>query len=372
MMKKVSVECRNISLSYGSTTVLKGINLVIEPGEFFALLGPSGSGKSTLLRLLAGFNTQSAGELRVDGLDISRVPAWQRNIGMVFQNYALWPHMTVWDNVAFGLIERNVAGPRLKQRVEAILELVDLTTYAKRYPGQLSGGQQQRVALARTVVIEPQVLLLDEPLSNLDKNLRVQMRQELLSLQRRLGITTIFVTHDQEEAMTTADRMAVLNQGVVQQIGTPVALFNEPDNRFVGEFVGSMNMLNATIHDLSEERVVVSLEGGMRCTVAKTAIAKSLLKVIQLNLPIIVCARPHQIFLTELAGGTVSDPVASLALEGTVLNKEFMGQQTRYFVRAGAHLLMIDHLHQHAGPQYAVGARVMMHIPTSHLRILDR
>ena len=208
-MKKVSVACRNINLSYGATQVLKGINLTIEPGEFFALLGPSGSGKSTLLRLIAGFNQQNSGELLVDGMDISQVPPWQRDIGMVFQNYALWPHLTVWDNVAFGLVERKVERAALTQRVQAVLELVGLTAYAKRYPGQLSGGQQQRVALARTIVIEPKVLLLDEPLSNLDKNLRVQMRQELLSLQRRLGITTIFVTHDQEsedKAFTMASK----------------------------------------------------------------------------------------------------------------------------------------------------------------------
>mgnify|MGYP001952148803 FL=1 len=217
-MKKVSVECRNIRLSYGKTEVLKDVNISIEPGEFFALLGPSGSGKSTLLRLIAGFNRQNAGQLLVDGKDISGIPPWNRNIGMVFQNYALWPHMTVWDNVAFGLVERKLPRDQIRAKVEAALELVGLSQYARRRPNQLSGGQQQRVALARTIVIEPQVLLLDEPLSNLDKKLRVQMRQDLLSLQRRLGITTIFVTHDQEEAMTTADRMAVLDHGVVQQL----------------------------------------------------------------------------------------------------------------------------------------------------------
>ncbi len=231
-MKKVSVECRNIRLSYGKTEVLKDVNINIEPGEFFALLGPSGSGKSTLLRLIAGFNRQDAGQLLVDGKDISAIAPWNRNIGMVFQNYALWPHMTVWDNVAFGLVERKLPREQIRAKVEAALELVGLSQYGRRRPNQLSGGQQQRVALARTIVIEPQVLLLDEPLSNLDKKLRVQMRQDLLSLQRRLGITTIFVTHDQEEAMTTADRMAVLDHGVVQQIGAPSTLFDYPVNRF--------------------------------------------------------------------------------------------------------------------------------------------
>ncbi|MDO5290478.1 MAG: ABC transporter ATP-binding protein, partial [Pseudomonadota bacterium] len=204
--RKISLECQHISLSYGSNEVLRDVNLRVEPGEFFALLGPSGSGKSTLLRLIAGFNRHQRGQLLVDGQDISATPPHARNIGMVFQNYALWPHMTVWDNVAFGLVERRESRDTIRRKVGEALELVGLSDYATRRPGQLSGGQQQRVALARTVVIEPKLLLLDEPLSNLDKQLRVQMREELKNLQRKLGLTTIFVTHDQEEAMTTADR----------------------------------------------------------------------------------------------------------------------------------------------------------------------
>ncbi|NLD54984.1 MAG: ABC transporter ATP-binding protein, partial [Burkholderiaceae bacterium] len=243
-MKKVAVECRDIRLGYGSTEVLRNVNLRVEPGEFFALLGPSGSGKSTLLRLIAGFARAQGGQLLVDGRDISGIAPHARNIGMVFQSYALWPHLTVYDNVAFGLVERRVPRAEIARRVAEALETVGLRDYGRRRPNQLSGGQQQRVALARTIVIEPQVLLLDEPLSNLDKHLRVQMRQELLSLQRRLGITTIFVTHDQEEAMTTADRMAVLDRGILQQTGTPAELYDYPVNRFVAGFVGTMNMLD--------------------------------------------------------------------------------------------------------------------------------
>ena len=253
-MKAVAVECIGIGLAYGSNQVLQDITLAIEPGEFFALLGPSGSGKSTLLRLIAGFNQANRGRLLVDGRDISRVPPHARNIGMVFQSYALWPHMSVYDNVAFGLVERRVARGEIKRRVGEALSLVGLTDYARRRPNQLSGGQQQRVALARTIVIEPQVLLLDEPLSNLDKKLREQMRLELKRLQRTLGITTIFVTHDQEEAMTTADRMAVLDAGVLQQIGRPRELFDTPSNRFVAEFVGSTNLI-AGHYDASSQRL---------------------------------------------------------------------------------------------------------------------
>ena len=246
-MNKASLECRHISLSYGSTPVLRDINLKIEPGEFFALLGPSGSGKSTMLRLIAGFNQHQRGELLVDGQDISGVPPHLRQIGMVFQNYALWPHMTVWDNVAFGLVERRESRDAIRRKVGAALDLVGLGDYARRRPAQLSGGQQQRVALARTIVIEPKLLLLDEPLSNLDKNLRVQMREELKNLQRTLGLTTIFVTHDQEEAMTTADRMAVLDQGILQQVGSAAELYDYPQNRFVAGFVGTANLLDGEV-----------------------------------------------------------------------------------------------------------------------------
>ena len=218
-MTKVRVEFHDIALAFGRTQVLRDIDLVIEPGEFFALLGPSGSGKSTLLRVIAGFAFPQSGRVLVDGQDISRVPPWERNIGMVFQNYALWPHMTVWQNVAFGLEERKLPRAEIERRTADALDLVGLRELAARRPSQISGGQQQRIALARTIAIEPKVLLLDEPLSNLDAQLRIHMRTELLALQRKLGITTIFVTHDQEEALSIADRVAVLDQGVIQQAG---------------------------------------------------------------------------------------------------------------------------------------------------------
>src|SRR5450759_53414 len=246
-MAKVKVEFRNIALAYGKTQVLRDIDLVIEPGEFFALLGPSGSGKSTLLRVLAGFARPQAGRVLVDGADISGVPPWQRDIGMVFQNYALWPHMTVAQNVAFGLEERRLPKNVIEQKVAAVLELVGLKELSSRRPSQRSGFQQQRLALARTIAIEPKVLLLDEPLSNLDAKLRVHMRVELLALQRKLGVTTIFVTHDQEEALSISDRVAVLEAGVIQQVGTPVELFEHPVNRFIANFVGTANMFAGTL-----------------------------------------------------------------------------------------------------------------------------
>ena len=360
-MKKVRVECRNVRLAYGKTEVLKGISLDIEPGEFFALLGPSGSGKSSLLRLIAGFNRQQQGELRVDGQDLSALPPWQRNIGMVFQNYALWPHLSVWDNVAFGLVERKVEKAALRQRVGATLELVGLGGYAQRRPNQLSGGQQQRVALARTIVIEPQLLLLDEPLSNLDKSLRVQMRSELLAMQRRLGLTTIFVTHDQEEAMSTADRMAVLDQGVVQQVGTPTALYDEPANAFVAAFVGTTNLLPARVR---------SRRGGLHLELDG-------LGALQMPMParapegdaLLASFRPHAMRLQDASDPT-RDP-RCFWVDGRVESSEFLGESTRYRVRVGAHSLAVDHPHRAGLQRLAPGQAVSLGLEPAQLRLFS-
>ena len=246
-MKKDGITIKNVHLSFGSTEVLKGINLEIQPGEFFAFLGPSGSGKSTLLRAIAGFGPIPTGEIFIGERNIVGLDPWLRNVGMVFQSYALWPHMTVRDNIGFGLRERKLATSNIQQKTNEVLELVNLSHLADRMPNQLSGGQQQRIALARTLVVEPDVLLLDEPLSNLDASLRVQMRRELLLLQRKLGLTTIFVTHDQEEANTTCDRMAVLENGIIQQIGSPQELYDNPTNLFVAKFLGTANILTGSI-----------------------------------------------------------------------------------------------------------------------------
>jgi iron(III) transport system ATP-binding protein len=362
-MKKVSVQCRNIRLAYGSTEVLKNVNLDVQPGEFFALLGPSGSGKSTLLRLIAGFNKHQHGELLVDGRDIGQQEPWDRNIGMVFQSYALWPHLSVWDNVAFGLVERKVDKVTLHTKVAAALELVGLSAFGERKPNQLSGGQQQRVALARTIVIEPQVLLLDEPLSNLDKTLRVQMRQELLSLQRRLGITTIFVTHDQEEAMTTADRMAVLDQGVVQQVGTPAELYDEPVNAFVANFVGTMNMLNAKVCSQHAGHLVLDVMGvGEVSLPVSSGVSNLYYKDQQVQLSF----RPHSVKV-ETAPSTSDD--VTLCIQGTVEGSEFMGESTRYRVRVGTQSLSVDQPHYAGVPKLAVGTSLSLNLSPTQIRL---
>ncbi len=361
-MRKIGVQCRNIRLSYGNTPVLKDVSLDIEPGEFFALLGPSGSGKSTLLRLIAGFNRHQSGELLVDGVDISALEPWQRNIGMVFQSYALWPHMTVWDNVAFGLVERRVSKDTIKAKVGAALEMVGLSAYGHRRPSQLSGGQQQRVALARTIVIEPQVLLLDEPLSNLDKTLRVQMRQELLALQRRLGITTIFVTHDQEEAMTTADRMAVLEQGVVQQVGTPATLYDYPVNAFVANFVGTMNTLEGEVRSRHADTLILDVPG---VGDLQLPITSDVLRDGQALDRMKMSFRPHTL---KIDVADAAPDARYVWMPGAVEASEFQGEFTRYRVRVGEQVLSVDQAHFAGLSKFPVGSAVSLGLEATQLR----
>jgi iron(III) transport system ATP-binding protein len=361
-MKKVSVQCRNVRLAYGRTEVLKDVSLDIAPGEFFALLGPSGSGKSTLLRLVAGFNRHQSGQLLIDGQDVSALPPWQRNVGMVFQNYALWPHMTVWDNVAFGLVERKADKATIRSKVGAALELVGLASYAQRRPNQLSGGQQQRVALARTIVIEPQVLLLDEPLSNLDRTLRVQMRQELLAMQRRLGLTTIFVTHDQEEAMTTADRMAVLDHGVVQQVGAPAELYDHPVNLFVAGFVGTTNLLPARVLSRGAADVTFEVEGAGALRLPAGAAPAAGERVT-------VSFRPQALRIDAAGAASPAPDTHRQWLPGTVEASEFLGEFTRYRVRLGASHVAVDEPHHAGTRQHEAGAAVRLGLDPTQARL---
>lgn len=239
----VDVRLERIEKSFdGRTRVVDRIDLVVEPGEFFALLGPSGCGKTTTLRMIAGFETPDDGHIVVGGEDVTNMPTHKRDMGMIFQSYALFPHRTVAENVAFGLRMRGLGNSEIRERVTQALRQIALAGYEDRRPAQLSGGQQQRVALARAIVIRPRVLLCDEPLAALDRKLRQSMQLELKSLQQQLGVTTIFVTHDQEEAMTVSDRIAVMNAGKIEQIGTPREIYDRPRTRFVSDFIGEINL----------------------------------------------------------------------------------------------------------------------------------
>jgi iron(III) transport system ATP-binding protein len=240
-----AVVLEGIAKKFGAVPALRDVSLTVAEGEFVCFLGPSGCGKTTLLRIVAGLEQQNAGVVRMAGHDVSRLPPSRRNYGIVFQSYALFPNLTVARNVAYGLEARRAARDRIDARVDELLALVDLRHHKQRYPAQLSGGEQQRVALARALAPSPSLLLLDEPLSALDARVRLALRQEMKALQRRLGITTIMVTHDQEEALTMADRIVVMNHGVVEQIGTPGEIYGEPTSLFVARFVGAMNLLEA-------------------------------------------------------------------------------------------------------------------------------
>jgi putative spermidine/putrescine transport system ATP-binding protein len=251
------LEISSLKKVFGNHTVVHDFAMKIERGEFITFLGPSGCGKTTILRMLAGFEVPSGGMVKLDGKDVTYLPTNRRNVGMVFQSYALFPNMTVADNIGFGLKVANVPSAQIRSRVDEMLTLIKLTSLSGRYPWQLSGGQQQRVALARALANKPQVLLLDEPLSALDAKIRVSLREEIRALQRNLGITSIFVTHDQEEALSISDRIVVLNEGRVEQIGTASEVYNFPRTRFVASFVGTLNLLSGVVVDAAAGRLAV-------------------------------------------------------------------------------------------------------------------
>ncbi len=252
----VSITVENLVKRFGNVVAVNKVNLKIKEGEFFTLLGPSGCGKTTFLRTIAGLELPDEGRILFDDQDVTELPPHKRDTGMVFQNYALWPHMNVYENIAYGLKIRKLSKQEIDRRVKEVLKLVKLEGLEKRTPHQLSGGQQQRVALARAIVLNPRVLLFDEPLSNLDAKLRIEMRAELRRIQKELNITTIYVTHDQEEAMSISDRMAVMNRGRVMQVGTPREVYKSPENEFVARFIGQGTFLPGTVEEVNEYLLV--------------------------------------------------------------------------------------------------------------------
>ena len=345
-MQDPIIQIKNINVSYGTNHVLKDVNLTIHNKDFYTFLGPSGCGKTTLLRLIAGFEKSQSGELYIAGQEVSNSNPWERDVGMVFQNYALWPHMTVYKNVSFGLEEKKIPKDEIDQRVKEILALVDLQDLSKRYPYQLSGGQQQRVALARTLVVKPKVLLLDEPLSNLDAKLRVQMRKELLDLHNQLGITTIFVTHDQEEANAMSTNLAIFNEGVVQQMGKPVDLYNIPANTFVANFLGTTNVLEGAIANT----VFTSNQGLVIQGLASDAKGSSVL------------LRPQNLYLEQ------KDNLQ--AFSGIVEHQEFLGNIVRYIVNVNNHALVVDTLHEIDKAIHAPQAEIQIYLDPAKIKFL--
>ena len=341
MARGVTID--HVSFGYGTTAVLDDVSLDVGKAEFFAFLGPSGSGKTTLLRLIAGFGTPAKGRILIGERDVTGLPPWSRGTGMVFQSYALWPHMNVAKNVAFGLERRRLPRTEILRKVEAALELVGLSALADRRPSQLSGGQQQRVALARTIVIEPEVLLLDEPLSNLDAKLRVEMRVELKALQRKLGLTAIYVTHDQEEANAIADRIAVLDQGRIQQIGAPTDLYDHPANRFVATFLGTANLIEGRIANgrfVADNFTLDGLSGP--------------------DGPACISMRPQDITLGPATGGAAA----------TVVDHEFLGGVVRYRLRMNDQHVVVDVPHRRDVAAHAVGQSVGLVVDPKQVAVL--
>jgi putative spermidine/putrescine transport system ATP-binding protein len=313
-----------ISHRFGPVTAVDDVSLDIRPGELVALLGPSGCGKSTLLRIIAGFITPNMGRVLVDGEPVGHLPPHRRGIGIVFQNYALFPHMTVAENVAYGLEARGTARERVRERVTAMLGLVRMDGFADRFPRQLSGGQQQRVALARALAVEPTILLLDEPFGALDKNLRLDMQIEIKRLQRRSGVTSILVTHDQEEAMSVADRIAVLNHGRLEQVAAPTALYDRPASLFVNAFVGTTNLIPGKVDHVDGEGPVVALDCGVLLPCAPAGVAA--------GSRVVVSVRPEQ--LRVVRGATGAEQAARGMIPGTLRAALPLGPVVVYEVEA--------------------------------------
>jgi iron(III) transport system ATP-binding protein len=312
----------NLRKQFGSNVVVDRASFAIGEGELFTLLGPSGCGKTTLLRLIAGFYAPDEGEVRFDERVVNDVPPHERGIGMVFQNYALWPHMTVAQNIAYGLKLRKLAAEEIAQRIAQVLEKVKLAGLEGRYPGQISGGQQQRVALARALVLNPKILLLDEPLSNLDAKIRVQVRAEIRKLQKELGITTVYVTHDQEEALTLSDRIAVFNQGRVFQVGPPKELYERPANRFVADFIGINNLIEGTVKAVNGALLVQTPLGEIR------ALADARFKT---GDRCVLSVRPENAAIDGKAENSVNGRIAFAAYLGNTLRYDVdLGQGTTF------------------------------------------
>ena len=356
-MDKVRIEAKNISFSYGGPRILHDINLCIEAGELFTLVGPSGAGKSTLLRVIAGLLTPSAGSLLINGQRVDDIPPAQRQVGVMLQNLALWPHMNVFENIAFSIPARSQRGESVKARVERMLSMLEIGDTREAMPAQLSAGQQQRVALARALVTEPRLLLLDDPFSNLEYELRVQMRQDLHALQRKLQITTILVSHDLEDALSLADRLAVMVQGSIRQIGSPATVHDFPNSIEVARFVGVENFLPGVLrhHENQATEFYSSDFGSLRWPLQAPAQAG----------PVVLGVRPHALLLCPV--DSFRDGRYSW-VEGRIVTSELLGERVRYQVAVGNVLLSVKQSHFLGSPVTPPGTPVLLGFDPSWVR----
>ena len=353
------LDLSDVRKNYGPNTVVHKFDLDVERGEFISFLGPSGCGKTTTLRMVAGFEVPSAGAIRIDGKDITRLRPNQRNVGMVFQSYALFPNMTVADNVAFGLKIAKKSPGEIASRVEEMLKIIKLPHLGGRYPYQLSGGQQQRVALARALAISPKVLLLDEPLSALDAKIRVSLREEIRSLQRNLGITTIYVTHDQEEALSMSDRIVVMNEGRVEQIGAPFEIYNNPKTRFVASFVGTLNILKGKVVDPAAGKIAID---GQEVFAAKR------IQHLQAGAACSAALRPEAAILQE---GANREGGPRNRMVGTIEEVSFLGSVVRIRVRFQENAISLDTFNNPNATPPVRGTQVTVSFGREDLLVLE-
>ncbi|WP_026527054.1 spermidine/putrescine ABC transporter ATP-binding protein [Butyrivibrio sp. VCD2006] len=344
-MQDKLIDLQHITKSYGSSTILDDLNLYIRENEFLTLLGPSGCGKTTTLRIIGGFETPDSGSVMFQGKDITSLPANKREVNTVFQKYALFPHMTIAENIAFGLKIKKKSQSYIKDKIKYALKLVNMDGFEERMPDSLSGGQQQRIAIARAIVNEPKILLLDEPLGALDLKLRQDMQYELIRLKNELGITFIYVTHDQEEALTMSDTIVVMNQGYIQQIGTPTDIYNEPQNTFVADFIGDSNILSGI---MIRDKLVEILGAKFDCV--DTGFGE--------NNPVDVVIRPEDIDLIEPENGTI---------EGIVTDVIFKGVHYEMCVMARGFEFVV-----HSTDCFAVDSRVGIHVDPFDIQIMHK
>ena len=351
------IEIREAVKIYGEYKAVNHVNVDIQEGELFTLLGPSGCGKTTLLRMIAGFNTIDEGEIVIGGKRINEVPAHKRNIGMVFQNYAIFPHMSVFKNVAYGLKARKISKDEIEKRVLEALEMVQMREFKDRQPAQLSGGQQQRIALARAIVIHPDVLLMDEPLSNLDAKLRVQMRSIIRKLQKDLKITTVYVTHDQEEALAISDRIAVMKLGVIQQLGSPEDIYSNPANTFIGDFIGTSNFLQGHIQKREGNTLSIMVEG-------KTVdIEVNTDAVIDTQQPVQISARPEEIRI---------DTYKETEIQGIVILDTFLGDFINYEIQLpSGQIIEVNEYSKSVVKRRKIGEKVSVILMKENVHIYD-
>lgn len=360
---KTHLRVEGVTVTFPGVRAVDDVSLEVNPGEFFSLLGPSGCGKTTLLRTIAGFYKQQSGSIYFNDTCIDRIPAHKRDTAMVFQQYALFPHLTVWDNVGYGLRARKIDKATAAKRIQEALELVDLAGYEKRKPAQLSGGQQQRVAVARAIVTQPRILLMDEPLANLDAKLRFRLRTDLRQLQKRLGITTIYVTHDQEEAMSLSDRIAVMFNGKIAQVGTPEEISQDPHTRAVAEFVAEGNFFDAKVVSWADGRAEIALASGHRLIVPVQG--PSLPK----DAAATVSFRPHEVRLVP--GGATANGQAAVEniVTGHVVNRMYLGDAVRYEVEIGSDVHVSVEHYASADVSIREGETVTLSIPSAHIKL---